>query len=473
MKLRILPAAVSNFRVATQATSALLLLLSALTSPSTVSAFAPALRPSLASTYVSLNVVTGPQGKAAASSEEDMELTCKVIMNHVDAVDEEINKPATAKKPKRFAKLASILSKKPMLSRSTDTDDKKAGSAVTLPNGPFSPVFDFSSKEAVDRFERIDDAIMGGISLSALRDVEGESYASWSGVCRTDGGGFCGVRTLPFIEPLNAGEGAEGVYVNCRFASDDEPERRVWKVTLRTDTSRGEMVYQAAFELPNKGDEASTLEGGDWNLVKVPFSEFKLVRGPRVVPDGPSLDPKGGIFQIGLSLSKFVIGTNTTQLENFRAGYFDLQIKQIGFYNGDAASALASPPKIDSAPQTLTKEEMQRKRPVLLKVLAPVAKLLFSEKANRRKSAMKILTEERGMSRSTAMLFGVRSRAGSFGLAQSVAQLVRIVVADSLRMVFRTALRICLFYPLRLAVKMVRLIKTVLGMKVKELPPME
>ena len=57
-----------------------------------------------------------------------------------------------------------------------------------IPVFDFSAVDDDSKRDAVDSFERIDDAIMGGISLSSLKDVPGEPYASWSGVCRTDGG---------------------------------------------------------------------------------------------------------------------------------------------------------------------------------------------------------------------------------------------------------------------------------------------
>jgi hypothetical protein len=52
----------------------------------------------------------------------------------------------------------------------------------------YMPIFDFSQDHAVESFERIDDAITGGISTSALRSVPGEPYASWSGVCRIDGG---------------------------------------------------------------------------------------------------------------------------------------------------------------------------------------------------------------------------------------------------------------------------------------------
>jgi hypothetical protein len=53
-----------------------------------------------------------------------------------------------------------------------------------------SPVFDFSKDEdgAVEKFERIDDAIMGGISLSSMKQIPGESFVRWSGICRLDGG---------------------------------------------------------------------------------------------------------------------------------------------------------------------------------------------------------------------------------------------------------------------------------------------
>jgi hypothetical protein len=56
--------------------------------------------------------------------------------------------------------------------------------------GTYQPVFNFSTIEddAVSKFERIDDAIMGGISLSSLKQLPGEDFARWSGVCRLDGG---------------------------------------------------------------------------------------------------------------------------------------------------------------------------------------------------------------------------------------------------------------------------------------------
>jgi hypothetical protein len=231
----------------------------------------------------------------------------------------------------------------------------------------FEPIFDFSLNNTVESFERIDDAIMGGISTSALRDVPGEPYASWSGVCRIDGGGFCGMRTLAFEEPLQVGKNADGFYVDCRLTSDSEPERRVWKMTTRTERSRGEELYQAQFTLPKNNTN------GQWARIQIPFSNFRLVRGPRMVQGGTPLNTTGGIYQIGLSLSKFQLSQNTSEIENFRPGFFELQLKTIGVYSNSATSLQLS------EPNTLSPEEAKRRRPIIVKALSPVLNLLFSE----------------------------------------------------------------------------------------------
>ncbi len=152
----------------------------------------------------------------------------------------------------------------------------------------------------------------------------------------------------------------------CRLTSDDEPERRVWKVTTRSEQSRGEQLYQAMFQLPANQEE--------WNRVEVPFSRFVQVRGPRVVGGAPTLDVSNGLFQIGISLSKFMISTNVTEIPNFRPGFFELQIKEIGVYRK------ADEPINVITPTTLSKNEAEKKRPILLKLLLPVAKVFFSEK---------------------------------------------------------------------------------------------
>ncbi|KAL7547893.1 hypothetical protein ACHAWF_011164 [Thalassiosira exigua] len=338
----------------------------------------------------------------------------------------------------------------------------------------YAPVFDFSApgsevkSRSASSFERIDDAIMGGISQSSLRDVPSEPYASWSGVCRTDGGGFCGTRTFPFVSPLNA-TGCDGVYLDCRLASDDDADRRVWKLTVRTDTSRGERVYQAEYDLKGAMENTMKREGGDdrtWARVKVPFEEFRLVRGPRLVPDGPPLDASGGIYQIGMTLSKFQMAENTTEIENFRPGYFDVHIQRMGFY-GDEDVGIPTEGTPSDVPETLSKEDASKKRPLLLKLLLPVAKVFFSEQANRRRSAMRILREERGLNRAGAISFGARWRRGSMGLVPSVAKTLGILSVDSFRAVTLFVLRLVVVYPLRVFGAFVRMVKRMLGMRVQ------
>jgi hypothetical protein len=61
--------------------------------------------------------------------------------------------------------------------------------------------------------------------------------------------GFCGFRTNPFVEPLIPCDDNGGFYITCRLVSDNEPERRVWKMTTRTRPDRGELLYHAPVNL--------------------------------------------------------------------------------------------------------------------------------------------------------------------------------------------------------------------------------
>lgn len=383
---------------------------------------------------------------------------------------------STSKRLSPFPQLAPLHSTAAEVSSSSMNDAAADGVESQAASNQFTPVFDFTlddiatKQKSVASFERIDDAIMGGISLSSLRDVPDKDYASWSGVCRTDGGGFCGMRTLPFKEsPLNA-TGQDGVYLDCNLASDDEAERRVWKLTVRTDSSRGEMVYQSQFDLKQAVEDAKKQnndDGAAWARVLVPFDKFQLVRGPRMIPDGPPLNVTGGIYQIGMTLSKFVMNVNTTELENFRPGYFDLQIKRIGFYTNQDDGRSKNDSESINVPSTLSKEDAEKKRPVALRLLLPIAKLLFSEQANRRRSAMRILREERKLSRARAIMFGIKCRKESMGLFKSCAKTAGILSVDILRGVIKNTLKIVLLYPLRLLGATIRAVKKAMGMKVK------
>lgn len=300
----------------------------------------------------------------------------------------------------------------------------------------YQTIFDFADDSTTNVIERLDDAIMGGISTSSFQNATGQHYARWVGVCREDGGGFCGFRTNPFQEPLLVGD-ADGLYIVVRLASDTDADRRVWKMSTRTKPDRGELLYQAPVVFQQVDDE--------WSRIKVPFDTFELVRGPRII-GGTPLNTTGGLYQVGMTMSKFVFGKNLTTMENFRPGFFELQFKEIGLYKdaADAKSIEMTQPKVWS------KDEAKKRRPLLLKMLLPISRIFFSEQSQRRKSAMRILTQERKLSRPQAILWGLRSRAQSYGYLPSLIKTLAILVTDSFRSIFSLSLRVGVVYPLRL-----------------------
>jgi len=279
------------------------------------------------------------------------------------------------------------------------------------------------------------------------------------------------MRTRPLVEPIDVRDTNGGIFMDCRFVSDNEPERRVWKMTVRTDTSRGELVHQSQFEIP-----ASTSIGNDkpeWKRVMVPFDSFRQVRGPRIVLDGPKLNVTAGIYQIGMTMSKFIMNENLTTIDNFRPGFFNLELERIGLYAADAvtdtnpssssSSSSSSTAMVSLPVKTLSAKEAERKRPLLLKLLLPVAKLFFSEEAQRRKSALKILMEKRGFSRWGAIAFGMRSRANTIGWIPSIMKTTSIVSIDMARFCILKGLRLCVIFPVAVIRKIIQCFQNILS----------
>merc|ERR1711971_70565 len=99
----------------------------------------------------------------------------------------------------------------------------------------------------------------------------------------------------------------------------------------------------------------------------------------------------------------------------------------MGFYSDDVVPPVEH--VAAQVPDTLSDREAAQQRPLLLKLLLPVAKLFFSEEARRRKSAMRILREERGLTRGQAILFGIRARQ-HMGRIRSAMKTLGILSAD-------------------------------------------
>jgi hypothetical protein len=186
-------------------------------------------------------------------------------------------------------------------------------------------------------------------------------------------------------------------------------------------------------------------------------------------------------------MSKFKIAINTTEIDNFRSGYFELQIQRIGFYknsnnntehadvvvNGMMSNNINNSYNNSSSmmvvPDTLSKSESMKQRPIVLKLLLPIIRLLLgTEQTSRRKSAMKILRTARKMSRLRAIQFGFQYHYKSYGsLGSSIGKTLRILIVDAFRAVIRNVLMISLVYPLRLMGAIITRMKRSLGMKVE------
>ncbi|GMI54127.1 hypothetical protein ScalyP_jg11305 [Parmales sp. scaly parma] len=325
------------------------------------------------------------------------------------------------------------------------------------------PLFSFldpaTTKDIVNQFSRIDDTIMGGVSSSALTPKI--RYASFAGKIRTTGGGFCGLRTLPFTSPIVVTPLDSGIYIKCQFLSDNEPERRVWKLSIRNDSSRGEQVFQAEL-----GGNLSTTE---MTTTYLPFSDFKVVRGARLLEQqAPFLkekeDGENMLFQIGLTVSCFPWGKNLVKMDNFREGPFELGIEELGLFSDADADANADAGKSSAVQhvQTLTEDEVKAKRPMAFKIVSK----LFSEKARRRTEALRLLREERGMSYRALLRFGRRARGEQ--RAQGVLTMSSILLKDVSRKVVFKALKYTVFKPLGMVFKLKKKLNKKTSKKVVE-----
>ena len=229
--------------------------------------------------------------------------------------------------------------------------------------------------------------------------------------------------------------------------SDNEPERRVWKLSTRTKPDRGELLYQAPFEIKKRlrststtndvttnvdglYDDETTVENMEWQTIHVPFDQFRLVRGPQVVENGTPLNVSAGIYQLGMTMSQFVFAaattttttTNTTTdqntavriektLPNFRDGFFELHIEEMGvYYNTRTTSSNNSidvvEPESESRPlqNVLSKAETKEQRSVLVKAIFVIANIFISEQSQRRKSALRILQKKYNLTRTQAIV---------------------------------------------------------------------
>jgi hypothetical protein len=292
-----------------------------------------------------------------------------------------------------------------------------------------------------------------------------------------------------------------GLYIKCRLVSDNEPERRVWKLSTRTKPDRGELLYQAPFEIMKRNsssssssnsssiyDDDTSVDAIEWQTIYVPFDRFRLVRGPTVVENGPPLNVSTGIYQIGMTMSQFLfaaaaptgtpnnnnINNNTVRIEkklpNFRDGYFELHIEEMGVYStkGTSQNTVAVESDVRPTLNVLSRRETKEQRSVLVKAIFVVAKLFFSEQSQRRKSTMRILQKKYNMTRLQAIRWGYQRRlvissndSSRHGVVMtmlrtlprrisSMMKTLSILSIDTIRSILSLSIKLFLFYPVRL-----------------------
>ena len=224
--------------------------------------------------------------------------------------------------------------------------------------------------------------------------------------------------------------------------SDDEPERRTWKATVRTQNNRGEVVYQASFVPPVASKDPASPKPAE---IRIPWESFRLVRGPVVVPDTPPLsaDQCAEVYGLGLIMSRF--GARGP-MPDFREGPFRLALHGFGVYAGgsvvaDAGGDIASL-SLSAAVAGGKTSENRGTRTALTFLLAPLIALVFSEKGRRRRRARQLLKERYGMGEMKARFqFGQAlkktRKGGGEAMAEGLTELARDVAAAILTLPLR------------------------------------
>ena len=172
--------------------------------------------------------------------------------------------------------------------------DSKGVAAIAEAAAAFIPKQSKSSKvvlsmqegKDLEKWQKLDDVIMGGNSDSNLKLNESSDGFAWTGELIVEGGGFCGQRSYPESFDLSDYDG-----ISLRVKGSGE----TLKLNIKTDDlNEPEDTYQATFDVPD----------GEWGDVFLPWHEFVPVKRARSVPNGPPLNPKS-VQQFGLVYSRF------------------------------------------------------------------------------------------------------------------------------------------------------------------------
>jgi hypothetical protein len=149
-------------------------------------------------------------------------------------------------------------------------------------------VFRFDTPGSVSGWRAIDDAVMGGISSSAISYVPGNGAVFSGFVSLANNGGFASVRSPSFAA---LGDGG-ALMLTVRG------DGKRYKFSVRTDAAFDGVSYQAAFQPPP----------GEWVVVRLAAADFLPKWRGRIVDNASPLDP-ARTRQLGLLIADRQAGT--------------------------------------------------------------------------------------------------------------------------------------------------------------------
>jgi NADH dehydrogenase [ubiquinone] 1 alpha subcomplex assembly factor 1 len=157
------------------------------------------------------------------------------------------------------------------------------------------PLFDFAGPEAAQRWQAVNDGVMGGVSDGRFRITDEGALEFFGTLSLENNGGFASVRTKPMELDLEAGD-----TIVVRVKGDG----REYVLNIYTKSRRMAFSYRAP--LPTTKDE--------WVELKVPLEEFvPTAFGRRVQGMGP-VEPSQ-INGLGFMLSDKKPGEFQMQVE--------------------------------------------------------------------------------------------------------------------------------------------------------------
>ena len=150
-------------------------------------------------------------------------------------------------------------------------------------------LLDFKNRATSGRWMVVNDTVMGGVSQSGFSYNHSEGYLLFKGNVSTDfGGGFASLRTGYENWEIDNAEG---------FVIKVKGDNKTYQFRCRLGNDFDGVAYRHYFEAKNV----------DWQLIRLPFSEFVPTFRGRTLEGFPVLD-SNEIRRLGLMISDKQVG---------------------------------------------------------------------------------------------------------------------------------------------------------------------